>query len=368
MEKIKVYLKRPWIFGDSPYYDYLTKNVSKRIRYVNVGEKGQGIVKDIKKFKLLNKAKRAVKLTIRNFFPWLPNAHFTKKGDYDLIHCAHCLSLNKKPWVMDIEYVNQVWAGGIPKKQKNLILKLLQNKHCKKILAWTNWTKSSIIKYFPEIEKKIEVVYPALPAQKVEKRKSKKINLLFVSRRFYFKGGLHALEVMDKVTKKHKNVEALIISDIPKKILEKYSQNQKLKFLKFTPKEKLFSEIYPETDILIYPSYTDTFGFIILEALSFGIPVVTVGGQSRNDLIHDGKTGFAIKEPLKWNMQDLENTETLKKTIKQIKEKTESLIKNKKLREKMSKNAIKEFRDGKFSIKERNKKLEEIYLGALENE
>ena len=117
MEKIKVYLKRPWVFADSPYYDYLTKNVSGRIEYVNIQGRHQGVIENIKKFKLLNKLKRVVKVTFRNFFPYLPNAHITKSDKpYDLIHCAHCLSLNKNPWVMDIEYVNQFWLGGIPKK------------------------------------------------------------------------------------------------------------------------------------------------------------------------------------------------------------------------------------------------------------
>jgi len=366
MKKIKVYLQRPWIFGDSPYYDYLTKNVAEEIEYINVKGKKQGIVEDIKKFKLLNKVKRVVKLTLRNLFPFLPNVHLTLASDeYDIIHCAHCLSLNKKPWVVDIEYVNQFWAGGIPKKQKWLIKKLLKSKYCKKILAWTEWTKKSILEHFPELEQKIEVVYPALPLQKLRKKTGKKINLLFVSRRFYFKGGLHALEVMDSLTKKYSNVEGLIISDVPEEVMSKYSKNSKIKFLKFVPKKKLFSEIYPMTDILIYPSYTDTFGFIILEALSFGISVISVGGQSRDDLIKNGKNGFIIKEPKKWNVQDLEKISTLKKTIGEIERKTELLIKNRKLIGKMSANALKEFKGGRFSVKERNKKIERIYSEAI---
>ena len=217
MPKIKIYLQRPWKFSDSPYYDYLTQDISDNVEYVNIEGKEQGIIKDLVKFKVLNKLKRTIKIILRNFFPFLPNAHLTKTiKEYDLIHCAHCLSLNKKPWVTDIEYVNQFWAGGIVKKQRKQILKLLKSRYCKKILAWTEWTKKEILALFPEIENKIEVVYPAISVQRFKKEKSKKINLLFVSRRFYFKGGLHALEVMDRLTKNHKNVEALLISDIPR--------------------------------------------------------------------------------------------------------------------------------------------------------
>lgn len=360
MNKIRIYLQRPWKFSDSPYYDYLTKNVSDNIEYVNTKGKEQGIIKELGRFKVLNKLKRIVKIILRNFFPFLPNAHLTRTTkEYDLIHCAHCLSLNKKPWVADIEYVNQLWAGGIVKKEKKFILKLIKSKHCKKILAWTEWTKKGILEFFPEIENKIEVVYPAISVKGFKKKKDKKIRLLFVSRRFYFKGGYHALEVIDRLTRKHKNIEGLFVCDVPKKVKKKYSRNKNIKFMGFTPKE----EIYPKADILIYPSYTDTFGFILLEALSFGIPVVTVGGQSRNDVVNDGKNGFVIEEPEKFDLKDLEKLEL--KIIKEMEKKAESLIKDKKLREKMSKNALKEFTTGKFSIKERNKKLEEIYTEAL---
>jgi len=367
MKKIKVYLQRPWKFSDSPYYSYLIKDVSRNIKYVNTEEKSQDIVKSLGQFKGLNKLKRVIKLTLRNFFPFLPNAHLTKTSKkYDLVHCAHCLSLNKKLWICDIEYVNQFWAGGITKKQRKLILKLLKSEYCKKILAWTEWTKKEILKIFPEIEDKIEVIYPAIKIQKFKKNKDNKIRLLFISRRFYFKGGLHAVEVMDRITRKHKNVEALIISDTPKKVIEKYSQNKKIKFKELTPREKILSEIYPKTDILVYPSYTDTFGFILLEAMSFGIPIITVEGQSREDLVRDGKNGFVVKEPKNWKLSDLEKTNL--KTVKEMEVKTEKLIKNKRLRNKMSENSLEEFKTGRFSIEKRNKNLERIYFDALKKE
>jgi len=43
----------------------------------------------------------------------IPNAHLSPKGDYDLIHCAHCLSKNKdKPWVADIEMIPSFAISG----------------------------------------------------------------------------------------------------------------------------------------------------------------------------------------------------------------------------------------------------------------
>jgi len=363
MKKIKVYLQKPWRFSDSPYYQYLRQNPPKNVGYVNAND--FTLIQSARRMKFNNWLKRNIRKNIRRFLPNLPNAHFSRKSkDYNLIHCAHCLSLNKKFWVCDIEYAEQFWAIGRVGNKKR-IRKILLNKNCKKILAWTKWSYENIIKEFPELGGKTEIVYPGIPVQNFKKEKTKKIYLLFSSRRFYFKGGLHALEIIDRLSKKYKNVYGIIVSDVPEEIEKKYYSNKKIDFKGFITQEKLFKEIYPKSDIFVYPSYTDTFGFGLTEALSFGLPVICVGGHSRKEIITDGKTGFVLEEPKNLNAKKLENLEDYKKIINKLENKTELLIKNKKLRERMSKNALKEISSGKFSIKKRNKKLERIYSSAM---
>jgi len=364
---MKVYIQRPWKFADSPYYQYLLNYPPKEVEYIGQNQK-QGTVTNKKKMFFLHQAKHYIRTFFRIFNLPIPNAHLTKtKEKYDLLHCAHCLSLNDRPWVCDTEWVGQFWISANFDKHpnRNLVKNILENKNCKKILAWTKWSYDGIVKEFPEIKNKVEIVYPGVPSQKFKKIKSKKIRLLFVSRRFYFKGGLHALEVIDRLTKKYKNVEGTFISEVPKEILKKYSKNKKIKFYNMVAHEKLLKEIFPSTDILVYPSYTDTFGFTITEAMSFGIPVIAVGGHSREEIIEQGKTGYVIEAPKRFDIKYLEELTTLKKTIDKIERKTELLIKNKKLRERMSKEAIKEIKKGKFSIERRNKKFVEVYKKAL---
>ena len=363
MNKIKVYLQSPWRFSDSPYYLYLRQNPPDNIEYVNAND--FYLIQSAKRMKFNNWLKGTIKKVIRNFFPNLPNAHYSKNPEkYDLIHCAHCLSLNNKPWICDIEYVEQLWAKG-RMGNKNRIRKLLLSKNCKRILAWTKWSEENILKEFPEIRDKMEIIYPGIPSQKFIKKDSKKITLLFSSRRFFFKGGLHALEVIDRLTKKYENVYGIIISDIPEDIKNKYSINSKIEFMGLVTQEILFKEVYPRANIFVYPSYTDTFGFGLTEALSFGIPVVTVGGHSRKEIITENKTGFVIDEPRDFDASRLNNLEDYKDIIEQLEHKTEILIKDKKLRDSMSKKGLDEISRGKFSIKKRNEKLKIIYENAI---
>ncbi len=54
---------------------------------------------------------------------------------------------------------------------------------------------------------------------------------------------------------------------------------------KYTELEKIFLD----TDVLIVPSiWYETFGFIVLEALSFGVPVVLSGTVGAKDILADG--------------------------------------------------------------------------------
>ncbi|MBA7600704.1 hypothetical protein ES703_07763 [subsurface metagenome] len=151
MKKIKVYLQYPWKFPDSPYYKYLIQNSPTGVEYLNIS-KQQGSITSMKKFAFLNFLKKMIRGALKLFKIPLPNAHLTQnKQDYDLIHCAHCLSLNKKPWVTDIERIWQYSISGeYSKRNANLIRLLLNSPYCKKILPWSEATKRDLLKIFPE--------------------------------------------------------------------------------------------------------------------------------------------------------------------------------------------------------------------------
>jgi glycosyltransferase involved in cell wall biosynthesis len=360
MNKIKVYLQYPWKFPDSPYYKYLTENPPKDIKYLSI-EKQKGVITNKRFFLFSNFLKKNIRRFANLLHLTIPNAHLSPEGDYDLIHCAHCLSKNKdKPWVADFERVWQMFVGI---KDKNSIKKskeILLRDNCKKIIAWTEESNKQIAEDFPEIKNKIEVIYPAVPITKIKKKKHKTINLLFVGRYFYQKGGLHALDVIDRLTRKYKNVNGIIVSEIPEEVKKKYSSNNKVKFDGLIPQRELLTKIFPISDILIYPGYSDSFGFILLEAMSFGIPIVTVEGVARKEIVQEGKTGFVVERPTNLDIRKINHI-----LVRKLLEKSSRLIGNKKLRERMSKNCIKEIKNGRFSIKEMNKKLKKIYEGVI---
>src|SRR5689334_9862715 len=147
MKAINVYLQRPWKFADSPYYKYLLENPVPGVHYLGQNTK-QGALEKKWEYHALSKLKSTIRSVFRTFPLPIPNAHLTySKEKRDLIHCAHCLSLNNEPWVADTEWVGQFWLAANFDKHpsKRWVRKILHNPNCKNILAWTQWTKEGIL-------------------------------------------------------------------------------------------------------------------------------------------------------------------------------------------------------------------------------
>jgi len=365
MKKIKVYLRTPLSTSDSLYYKNLINFPPEKIEYkTNISS--MGLISSQKKFRMFNIFKRIAR-GIPNFFNFpVLNAHFTNvESDVKLIHCAHCLSKNKNtPWVADFESPWQFWISGKDTSwAKEKFLELVLQKNCKRLLAWTEQAKKEMIEMFPVLKEKVDVLSFAMPEKKFTKKKSKEITLLFSARYFYAKGGIHTLKVMDFLTKKYENVRGIVVSNTPEEIKSQYSTNKKIKLYDLMPQKELFEKVYPASDIFVYPGYSDSFGFGFAEAMSFGLPIVTVEGYARKEIVNEGKTGFII--PTCGSINYFNIGEKEEQIIQKLIENTSNLIENKKLRSTMSKNCIEEIKNGKFSIIERNKKLKRIYEEAM---
>ncbi|HNV01498.1 MAG TPA: glycosyltransferase family 4 protein [archaeon] len=363
MKKIRIFIQYPNFFSDSPYYNYLTKYPPKNIVYLSEEKKRNDIIVEKSKLLIVRAIKDNIRTIIRNLKLPIINAYkTTTKIKYDLIHCAHCLSLEKeKNWIIDLECAWQIGIGNTTEETVNKALTLLEKKNCKKIICWTEKTKQDFEKLTKnKLKDKTVVIYPAVPINNKINRTSNKINLVFVARYFKWKGGEYALNVIDKLTKKYPNVFGIVVTENIKLAKSTINKNDKITYFPLMNRSELFKKVYTNTDIFIYPGLSDSFGFSFLEAMSFGLPIVTVEGHGRREIIKNKKNGFIVgKDKYYLSLpydQDLE---------KQIIKKTELLIKNKKLRKEIGKNNYFEVKQGKFSIKTRNTKLAEVYKQSI---
>ncbi len=362
MKQIKIQLESPWRYTSGGMGKSLVENPPEGVKYFFKRDK-----KVVSSQNNLNKTRLIKKgiIFLSNIVPLIKEKNVSIIPGVNLIHCEHFLCKNNKiPWVVDTEGIWQFYLGKKTNEKKIRIHKDLEKNSCKKVIFWAKYAMEDAQNIFPDLKNKFTFIYPSIPPMKFRKIKKKGITLLFVGRMFYQKGGFHALEVMDNLTKKFDNVNAIYIGEIPEESKKFYSKNTKIKIMGLTSHEKILKDIYPQSDIFIYPGYWDSFGFAYLEAMSFGIPIVTVSRPNTKEIVEEGKTGFLV--PYNQNKIKIDSLgQEERRLVNDFCDATINMITNEKLRKKMSRTCMKEINEGKFSMKKNHEKLRRVYEEAL---
>jgi len=315
--------------------------------------------------------------------------------DADVLHFLQILpsKIPTKPFVVDLEHAlcfNNF--SSLNKKEKKVIALKLASPMCKKIIPLSYAAKKTLKLLlgddYKKVEVKTKVVHPALPNfHKIYKdkidysiigRKNSSLKLLFVGNEPYRKGLHETLKAFSIIKKKCPNISLYVVTDKENNFQEKYKVD--VTFLKPNlPKEEIIRKLFLPCDIFVLPTHFDTFGMVILDALSCGTPVITTKQFALTEIIRDGYNGFFI-ESKRLLLEDnpLPDRRSYNKFIDNLSKSTENdlvsdlvskieyIYKNKTVLEKMKINASNDFeKGGKFSIYIRNKELKKIYNNAL---
>jgi glycosyltransferase involved in cell wall biosynthesis len=98
------------------------------------------------------------------------------------------------------------------------------------------------------------------------------------------------LQLLTKLFKQLDDVELVVVGDGP------YLKEMKRELPRAIYRGRLngseLTKAYANGDFFVFPSYTDTLGNVVLEALSSGLPTVVTNSLGPQELIEHGKTGF----------------------------------------------------------------------------
>ncbi len=120
------------------------------------------------------------------------------------------------------------------------------------------------------------------------------LKLLYVGRVSKEKNMDHLVDIMKLISPDFPDVSLVVVGDGPYlEEMKEQCRHLPVYFTGFMEGEDL-SEAYAGSDIFVFPSTTDTFGNVVLEAQASGVPVIVTdkGGPSEN-LLPD-KTGFIV--------------------------------------------------------------------------
>ena len=112
----------------------------------------------------------------------------------------------------------------------------------------------------------------------------------FVSRLVWEKGLKTYARAIDMISKRYDNITALVVGSGPAKD-DMQAMLPNAKFTGFLEGVEL-AKAYANSDIFMFPSDTETFGNVTLEAMASGVPSVVANAGGSNSLIDDGVNGY----------------------------------------------------------------------------
>ena len=180
------------------------------------------------------------------------------------------------------------------------------------------------------------------------------IRILFLSRVVRTKGIYEAIESFSILSKKYDNVELLVAGDGPElQAVKGYVTSHHLSNIKFLGYvgEKAKKKVFLNSHIYFFPSYHEGMPISVLEAMAFGLPVVTRAVGGLKDFFKNGEHGFIT------NSRDPKYFAYL----------LERLIANESLRTKISVFNY-NYAQKKFLASEVTKRIESIYLNLMETD
>ncbi len=155
------------------------------------------------------------------------------------------------------------------------------------VLAWTDWARAAAERACPGVHAvtlnpgiDLETFCPAPRAPRQRPR------VLFVGGRFAQKGGFDLLQALTPLL--GDAVELDVVSP------EALELRPGLRVHRLTHGEARLVDLYQQADVFCLPTHADSMGWVILEAMACGIPVVASAVGGIPDLLDHGRTGVLI--------------------------------------------------------------------------
>jgi glycosyltransferase involved in cell wall biosynthesis len=363
------------------YRNYFKYNKEDLLKYINPVFKKRNYTKDLpylyKKIRnryLYNKYK-------------LPFSIYLDKDEIDLSHlfCSCGFYKSKIPWLTELETLDQLCGCWDYDAYNKVFLKniseIINDDKLKCILTRCRVAKKSFeLLNLPT--DKIQVLYQTvtLGIKKIHKDK-KDVKLLFnfgSNPLFHTKGGKEILDSFKVLKQKYPQISLTILGKDDNLQIKNINGVRYLGYIKHSDVVTYLTE----SDILIHPTHEDSLGYVILEAMSYGLPVVATKHYAIPEIIKHNTNGFLIDDISNvWydenyigkknyraiHLQDKVeyNGNEYNNIVENLINAIEPLILDYKLRQTFGDNNYNEVESGKHSVVRRNKQLISIYENAL---
>jgi glycosyltransferase involved in cell wall biosynthesis len=194
--------------------------------------------------------------------------------------------------------------------------RLLALERVTKTYVFSDWAREVNVRWGADPDK-LEVVHPGFPEQPARHRDRPvdEFTFLFVGGDFERKGGFELLEAFAQLAKELRHVRLLLAGTDPHArnpdrlvhswvgearrehalaTLAELERHGRVWRTNWIDRHRLLDEIYPRADAFVMTSHAEGFGFTNVEAMSFGIPVITSTAGPGPEIVQHGETGLVV--------------------------------------------------------------------------
>ncbi len=245
----------------------------------------------------------------------------------DVVHSINTICFIKRPWVVSFENYFPSWGyGNISKEQKKKFFdkcaKAIIKDNCLGMLAMSQWAYDQTVNLwkdnmepaiFQKCLTKLRVLEPPqelmVTRQDIESKylNIEKLEFVFVGNDFWRKRGYDLVKVLSEFYGEydfHLSVVSSLSIDKYKIDVSDWLVNERDEIAKNMEDSDWISwyssidnedvlEIIKASHVGFCPTYSDTYGFSILEMLAGGCPVVSTGSRAQSE-INDDNMGWII--------------------------------------------------------------------------
>lgn len=121
--------------------------------------------------------------------------------------------------------------------------------------------------------------------------------LCIASGKFWHKGVADAVAAVSLLAERGCAIALTVVADgIPDEWLTFIKSKPYFSLLSRISRDQM-NELFRNHDALVFMSHHDTFGWVVLEAKSFGLPAISTDFYNRPELISHGRDGLLIRDP-----------------------------------------------------------------------
>jgi glycosyltransferase involved in cell wall biosynthesis len=222
-----------------------------------------------------------------------------------LVHSGQFLLRDSEvPYVVDFECVEafslyqrvalrRPWA-------RARLMRALSDPRLRFLLPWSEASRRGLRSALGEasaarLAPRTVTVLPAIRpvAERPRRREPGPLRVLFIGTSFVAKGGIEALRAVKRARATHE-VSLDMVSDVPDSWREELARSDGATLHSWPAAQDVVRGLFERCDVLLFPSHMDTLGFVMLEAMANGMPVLAVRHFATPEMVEHDVSGLLV--------------------------------------------------------------------------